>query len=159
MSTYIPGEYAMSFIGALEDRMAICELIDSYGDAVSRNSAKDWGENWAVDAVWNLNLPNLPKVEGRAAIVALWVQAMSAYEWVLMTAKAGEIIVSGDAGTGRFYTSELTRLKGGEEQRIAGRYDDTYVKSGGRWYFKSRTYKMLHIQSLGVKVTAEVYTH
>lgn len=149
----------MSFIGPLEDRMAICELVDSYGDAVSRNSAKDWGENWAVDAVWNLNLPNLPKVVGRTAIVDLWVQAMSAYEWVLMTAKAGEIIVNGSEGTGRFYTSELTRLKGGEEQRIAGRYEDTYVKSAGRWFFKSRTYKMLHIQSLGVKPTAEVYTH
>jgi hypothetical protein len=149
----------MSFIGPLEDRVAICELVDSYGDAVSRHSAQDWGANWAVDAVWNLNLPNLPKVEGRAAIVELWVRAMSAYEWVLMTARPGEIIVNGNLGSGRFYTSELTRLKGGEEQRIAGRYEDTYVKSDGRWCFKTRTYKMLHIQSLGVKATAEVYTH
>jgi hypothetical protein len=149
----------MSFIGPFEDRLAIRELVDSYGDAVSRYHAGDWGANWAVDAVWILNLPNLPKVEGRKAIVELWVQAMSAYEWVLMTAKPGEIIVDEDQATGRFFTSELTRLKGGEEQRIAGRYDDTYVKIDGRWYFKSRTYKMLHIQSLGIKETAEVYTH
>jgi ketosteroid isomerase-like protein len=149
----------MSFIGPFEDRLAIRELVDSYGDAVSRYNAEDWGANWAVDAVWILNLPNLPKVEGRKAIVELWVQAMSAYEWVLMTAKPGEIIVNKDQAAGRFFTSEVTRLKGGEEQRIAGRYDDTYVKIDGRWYFKSRTYKMLHIQSLGIKETAEVYTH
>ena len=149
----------MSFIGPFEDRLAIRELVDSYGDAVSRHSAEDWGANWAVDAIWNLNLPNLPKVEGRKAIVELWVQAMSAYEWVLMTSKPGEIIVNKDQATGRFFTAEITRLKGGEEQRIAGRYDDTYVKRDSRWYFSSRTYKMLHIQSLGVKETAEVYTH
>jgi ketosteroid isomerase-like protein len=149
----------MAFIGPPEDRLAIRELVDSYGDAVSRNSAQDWGANWAVDAVWNLNLPNLPKVEGRKAIVELWVQAMSAYEWVLMTAKPGEIIVNGDQGSGRFYTSEVTRLKGGEEQRIAGRYDDTYVKADGRWYFKLRAYRVLHIQSLGIKETAEIFTH
>jgi ketosteroid isomerase-like protein len=149
----------MSFVGPLEDRIAISELIDSYGDAVSRNSAQDWGANWAPDAVWNLNLPNLPKVEGREAIVALWTQAMAAYEWVIMTSKAGEIIVNGDRGSGRFYTWELTRLKGGEEQRISGRYEDSYIKKDGRWYFQTRTYKMLHIQSLGIKETAEVYTH
>jgi len=149
----------MSFIGPIEDRLAIRELVDSYGDAVSRCSAGDWGANWAVDAVWNLNLPNLPKVEGRKAIVELWVQAMSAYEYVIMTSKPGEIVVEKDQATGRFFTSELTRLKGGEEQRIAGRYDDTYVKRDGRWYFKSRTYTMIHIQSLGIKETAEVYTH
>ena len=149
----------MAFTGPLEDRLAICELVDSYGDAVSRNCSKDWGENWAVDAVWNLNLPNLPKVEGRAAIVELWIQAMAAYEWVLMTARPGEIIIKSDQGSGRFYTSEITRLKGGEEQRIAGRYEDTYQRSAGRWYFKSRTYKILHIQSLGIKATAEIYTH
>jgi hypothetical protein len=149
----------MSFKGPLEDRIAICELVDSYGDAVSRHCAEDWGANWAVDAVWNLNLPDLPKVEGRTAIVELWVRAMAAYEWVLMTAKPGEIIVDGNQGSGRFYTAELTRLKSGEEQRIAGRYEDVYIKSDGRWYFKTRTYKMLHIQSLGIKATAEVYTH
>ena len=149
----------MSFIGPFEDRLAIRELVDSYGDAVSRYSAEDWGANWAVDAVWNLNLPNLPKVEGRKAIVELWVQAMAAYEYVIMTSKPGEIVVDKNQATGRFFTSEITRLKGGEEQRIAGRYDDTYVKRDGRWYFKSRTYKMLHIQSLGIKETPEVYTH
>jgi uncharacterized protein (TIGR02246 family) len=149
----------MSFVGPLEDRIAISELVDSYGDAVSRHSAQDWGANWAPDAVWNLNLPDLPKVEGREAIVALWTQAMAAYEWVIMTSKAGEIRVNGDRASGRFYTWELTRLKGGEEQRISGRYEDSYIKKDGRWYFQSRTYKMLHIQSLGIKETAEVYTH
>jgi uncharacterized protein (TIGR02246 family) len=139
----------MQFEGPVEDRLAIRELVDSYGDAVTRYDAEAWGSNWAEDSVWTLNLPDLPKVEGRKAIVALWSKAMAEYEWVLMTSKPGEIKVSGDRAKGRFYTSEVTRLKTGEEQRIAGRYDDEYVRRNGRWYFKSRNYTMLHLQSLG----------
>ena len=139
----------MAFIGPLEDRVAIRELVDSYGDAVSRYDADAWGANWAEDSVWVLNLPELPQVEGRKAIVELWVQAMANYDWVLMTAKPGEIVVNGDRATGRFWTAEVTRLKSGEEQRISGRYVDEYVKRSGRWYFKSRTYQMMHLQSLG----------
>jgi len=139
----------MPFEGPFEDRLAIRELVDSYGDAVARHDATAWGANWAEDSVWILNLPELPKVEGRADIVALWIKAMDNYEWVLMRAVPGEIRVSGDRATGRFYTSEVTRLKSGEEQRISGRYGDEYVKRGGRWYFKTRTYQMLHLQSLG----------
>ncbi len=141
----------MSFQGPAEDRLAIRELVDSYGDAVSRHDAEAWGANWAEEAVWTLNLPDLPRVEGRASIVALWSKAMAEYEYVLMTANPGEIQVTGDLATGRFYTSEVTRLKTGEEQRIVGRYQDEYIKLRGRWYFKSRTYTMLHLQSLGVR--------
>jgi ketosteroid isomerase-like protein len=140
----------MSFVGPIEDRLAIRELVDSYGDAVCRHDAAAWGANWTEDAVWNLNLPDLPKVEGRKAIVDLWVRAMDMYEWVLMSSKPGEIIVSNDRATGRFFTWEVTRLKTREEQRINGRYEDTYVKISGRWFFKTRTYKMLHLQSLGI---------
>jgi uncharacterized protein (TIGR02246 family) len=139
----------MAFTGPVEDRLAIRELVDSYGDAVCRNDAQAWGANWAEDAVWILNLPDLPRVEGRNAIVDLWVRAMAEYHWVLMTSKPGEIIVDGERASGRFFTSEVTRLKSGEEQRISGRYLDEYVKRGGRWYFKTRTYAMLHLQSLG----------
>jgi uncharacterized protein (TIGR02246 family) len=140
----------MAFEGPLEDRVAIRELVDSYGDAVSNYDQDAWGANWAEDSVWILNLPGLPKVEGRKAIVELWAKAMSEYEWVLMTAKPGEIKVKGDRATGRFLTNEITRLRTGEEQRICGRYVDEYAKRNGRWYFTSRTYKMLHLQSLGV---------
>lgn len=141
----------MQFEGPVEDRLAIRELVDSYGDAVARHNAADWGSNWAEDSVWTLNLPDLPKVEGRVNIVALWSKAMAEYEYVLMTAKPGSIQVNGNRATGRFWTSEITRLKTGEEQRIAGRYEDEYIKLNGRWFFKSRSYNMIHFHSLGVR--------
>jgi ketosteroid isomerase-like protein len=138
----------LSFEGPLGDRLAIRELVDSYGDAVSRSDATAWGANWCDDSVWTLNLPGLEKVEGRQNIIALWVRAMAEYDYVYMVASPGAIRVSGERATGRFYTSELTRLKTGEEQRIVGRYEDDYEKSGDRWLFKSRDYKMLHLQRI-----------
>jgi len=39
----------MAFTGPFEDRLAIRELVDSYGDAVARNDAQAWGANWAED--------------------------------------------------------------------------------------------------------------
>lgn len=139
----------MAFKGPVEDRLAIRELIDSYGDAVSCYDRDAWAANWAEDSVWTLNLPDLPRVEGKKDIVDLWVRAMAEYEWVLMRYSPGEILVDGDRATGRCYTSEVTRLKTGEEQRIVGRYVDEYVKRDGRWLIKSRDYTMLHLQSLG----------
>ncbi len=136
----------MRFEGLIEDRMLIRELVDSYGDAVSRHDATAWGTNWAEESVWTLNLAGLEKVVSRTDIVALWNRAMAEYEFVYMVATPGEIRVSGDRATGRFYTSELTRLKSGEEQRILGRYEDEYEKQRDRWLFKSRDYKMLHLQ-------------
>jgi len=138
----------MAFEGPAEDRLAIRELVDSYGDAVSRYDATAWGANWCEDSVWTLNLPGLDEVVGRTDILALWGKAMAEYEYVYMIASPGEIRISGDRATGRFYTSELTRLKTGEEQRIVGRYDDEYQKLAGRWLFKSRNYKMLHLQTI-----------
>jgi len=139
----------MAFEGPLEDRMAIRELVDSYGDAVCRHDAKSWGANWLEEAVWTVNLPGITHVEGRKAIVELWVKAMAEYEFVLMSASPAEIVISRNQATGRFYTWEITRLKTGEEQRITGSYRDVYAKMAGRWYFKSRDYTVLHLQSLG----------
>ena len=91
----------MNFEGPVEDRLAIRELVDSYGDAVSRYDKTAWASNWSEDSVWTLNLPGLDKVVGRAEIVALWVKAMAEYEFVYMVANPGEIRISGARATGR----------------------------------------------------------
>ncbi len=144
----------MMFTGPIEDRLAIRELVETYGDAVTRADQQAWEQNWTEDAVWTLNLPGLEKVEGRKAIVALWVQAMAGYEFVLMSSSPGAIQVEGNHATGRFYTSEVARAKDGTTQRVSGRYEDEYVKREGRWYIHRRTFKMLHTQDVTEKTGA-----
>jgi uncharacterized protein (TIGR02246 family) len=130
--------------GSVEDRLAIRELVESYNDAVMRVDVDAWGANWADDATWSL--PGLGAVTGRAAIVAAWTRAMSAFEFVGFFASAGPITVNGDRARGMWYQQEFLRGKDGSRRNVTGRYTDEYVKREGRWLFQTRTYEVLRTE-------------
>ena len=130
--------------GATEDRLAIRERMESYGDAVFRRDADAWIANWAEDGVWHL--PSLGiDLTGRPAIRAAWEQAMSAFAMVGFFAFPGVIEINDDMATARCYTQEILVAKdGGGVRKIVGAYDDTLVKRDGRWLFARRFYNVLH---------------
>lgn len=127
--------------GPVEDRLAIRELVESYNDAVMRFDADAWGANWAEDGTWSL--PGMGPVTGRANVVAMWKQAMSAFAFVGFFASAGPIVVTGDSAHATWYQQEFLDGKDGTRRVITGQYEDDYVKRGGRWYFQKRVYKVL----------------
>ncbi|PZQ56623.1 MAG: nuclear transport factor 2 family protein [Novosphingobium pentaromativorans] len=136
----------MFFAGPFEDRLAIRELLETYADAVTRRDAQDWGATWAEDAEWSLpDYPELGTTRGRPAIVAMWLEAMKAYPGIMFEAWPGAIAVSGDSATMRSYTSEVYD-QDGVTMRDRGVYEDTCVKIGGRWLFKSRSFRNIHRQ-------------
>ena len=117
----------------------------SYGDAVTRNDADDWGAVWAEDAVWRVpDFPGLERTQGRAQIVRNWRQAMRGFKQIVFTATLGALTVEGDKAAGRTYTLELGTDLGEQKSLVAGRYDDEFVKRDGRWYFLSRTFTPMH---------------
>lgn len=130
----------MAFIGSTEDLAAIRALIDSYSDAVFRRDAQDWGACWAEDARWSLMGT---KVDGRDAIVAMWVQAMDGFSFVAFFSQAGAIEIEGDRATGRVWTHEVLEDRDGKCTRPVGFYDDAYVRTPEGWRFASRSYTML----------------
>lgn len=126
------------FEGPADDLRAIRDLQDSYADAVQRADAAAWGALWAEDARWDLMGT---VVEGRAAIVALWQQAMAGFSFVGFFSQPGAIHVAGDRAQARFWTHEL--LVGPEgERRPLGRYDDVCVRCEGRWLFLERRFTL-----------------
>lgn len=127
--------------GPLEDRLAIRELIESYNDAVMRFDADDWAENWTDDATWTL--PGAGDLTGKEVFVGAWKQAMAGFDFVGFFASAGPIHVNGDNATGTWYQQEFLHQKDGTKRTITGKYSDTYVKAGGRWYFSKRIYEVL----------------
>jgi uncharacterized protein (TIGR02246 family) len=136
----------MAFDGPVEDRLAIRELVAAYGDAVSRNSTEDWAALWAEDAMWCLpEIPGMERIEGRDAIVAAWVEAMKGFPFQVNIQTPGDTRVTGDRANGHTYTSELVKDAEGKPARWTGHYTDDYVKRDGRWLFKSRTFRILHI--------------
>lgn len=136
----------MTFTGPFEDRLAIRELLETYADAVTRRDADAWGATWADDAEWSLpDYPEIGTTTGRDAIVAMWIEAMKAYPGIMFEAWPGAIEIDGDRATMRSYTSEVYD-QDGVTMRDRGVYDDTCVKTGGRWAFASRSFRNIHRQ-------------
>lgn len=126
------------FEGPADDLRAIRDLQDSYADAVQRADVAAWGALWAEDARWDLMGT---RVEGRAAIVGLWQQAMAGFSVVGFFSQLGAARVAGDRAEARVWTNEL--LVGPEgERRPLGRYDDVCVRREGRWLFLERRFTL-----------------
>lgn len=136
----------MTFTGPFEDRLAIRELLETYADAVTRRDADAWRATWSEDAEWSLpDYPEIGTTKGRAAIVAMWVEAMKAYPGIMFEAWPGSIEIVGDTATMRSYTSEVYD-QDGRTMRDRGVYKDICVKIGGQWLFKSRSFRNIHRQ-------------
>jgi len=139
----------MAFIGPLDDRVAIRDLLDAYADAVCIADAEAWGATWAEDGVWELpDYPEIGKITGKKSIVAAWTAAMAQYPGIIFASTPGSIVVEADQAVVRSYTSEVFDDKAsGKTTRDRGRYDDVVVKRDGKWLFKLRRFKKLHRQS------------
>lgn len=137
----------MPFTGPTEDRLAIRELLDTYADAVTCRDADAWGATWAEDAEWSLpDYPEIGTTKGRDAIVAMWLEAMKAYPGIMFEAWPGSIEIDGDTAQVRSWTAEVYD-QDGRTVRDRGRYEDVCVKRGGKWQFKSRSFRNIHRQS------------
>jgi ketosteroid isomerase-like protein len=128
-------------MNALEDELALRNLMARYADAVNRRDADAWVATWAADGVWNL-LGN--PVSGRDNILALWQQMMGSFEFALMLPSSCLFQVEGNTASGHWYLHEYTRDLQGNASTVLSRYLDTYVKQGGQWLFQSRSYGFIY---------------
>ena len=128
------------FTGPLEDRIAIRELHETYADAVVRADAADWAKVWTEDAHWSLMGT---AVDGREAIVALWVQAMSGLDAVSFHCIPSMTAIDGDRATGRCQTQEYMKFKDGKTRAVGGLYEDEMVKQDGAWRYTSRVFRIV----------------
>lgn len=115
---------------------AIGALVHRYADAVVRRDKDRWEACWAHDAKWHLGPSR--SVEGRAAIVDLWLKAMGGFAAVVQMVNNGEVHVDGDVATGRWYINEHFCRANGVPGILLAYYDDTYIRVGGEWLFASR---------------------
>lgn len=128
------------FSGPIEDRLAIRELAELYGDGVVRHDAETWASVWAEDAHWDFMGTH---VDGRDAIVALWSQAMSALDAVSFQCVPAAIEVSGDTATARVQTQEVLKFKDGSTRMVGGLYTDRLVRRDGRWVYAERAFRIV----------------
>ena len=128
-------------MNAIEDELALRNLMGRYADAVNRVDADAWIATWAEDGIWNL-LGN--PVSGRDNILALWKQMMSSFEFALMLPSTCLFEVDGETASGHWYLHEYTRDPECNASTVLSRYRDTYVKQDGQWLYKSRDYGFIY---------------
>ncbi|WP_156677680.1 nuclear transport factor 2 family protein [Sphingomonas profundi] len=150
----------MAFSGPLEDRVAIRELMDTYADAVSRTDAAAWAGCWAEEgALWSITFyPEIGTIEGKAKIVAAWIEAMKTFTGDNFVMTPGSIEADGDRAKVTAWTSEAYDV-GETIFRDRGYYEDVCVKVDGRWFFKERVFYLRHRQTFAVKHEDRQFTH
>jgi hypothetical protein len=127
-------------IPAPEDRAAIIDLLQRYGDAVNRRDTVQWASCWHEEAEWSLEGP---PVHGRDAIVAQWEAAMAGFPLAIMHVTPGVIAIHGDRARGRSYTFERLRTADGCWMQVHGGYEDEYALCDGAWTFTRRAFTIL----------------
>ena len=134
----------MPFTGPFEDRLAIRELIESYGDAVTQRDMDAWAACWAEDGRWCLpDLPGWEEIKGKQTIVAEWLKMMEAFHGP--EDKADACIFISTPGAINVTTESYTD-SAGVSRRILSEYQDRFIKRHGQWLFAERRWKMLPIE-------------
>lgn len=128
------------FTGPLEDRLAIRELHEIYGDGVVRFDKDTWGSVWADDADWDFMGMD---IKGRDQIVEVWLGAMSNFDAVSFSCVPAAIEVNGDTATSRVQTQEVLKGKDGSTRMIGGLYTDELAKRDGRWVYTKRAFQII----------------
>jgi hypothetical protein len=131
----------MNESGSIADRLAIRSLVDAYGDAVLRRDPVAWGETWAEDGYWELAGF---EARGRAAIVALWVELIANYPFVVQFYSGAGLQLGETEGTGAWNLLEITQANDGAPATpMVSTYRDRYVKdAAGIWRFAERRWTL-----------------
>jgi len=136
----------MPFTGPIEDRLAIREMYDTYGDGANRMDRAIWLSVWAEDAVWKTHYF---EQSGIAAIGEQYDQLMGPVTATTFFTQLGSIEVNGDTARASATCQERLMMPGGSF-RLTGRNDDELVKRGGCWLIQRRTYHVMIEEAPGV---------
>ena len=115
----------------LEDIEAIRRLRDQYHERVNEDAGDRLWELFAPDA--SVVYSGRPEVRGRDNIRQFFLSfpVQSARQFVHSHA----IQVDGDRGTGTSYLDGRP-VRDGKSYYVVGRFDDEYIRIGGRWAFQ-----------------------
>jgi hypothetical protein len=118
----------------LEDRAAIQMLRMRFHECVNEKKPDAIGELFSTDA--ELHYAHLGTAIGREKITRFFHKGLSELvPFVKQYLHNHVVTVNGNTATGLSYL-EATPVHKDESYLVAARFDDTYVKENGRWYFK-----------------------
>ena len=130
----------MSFIGSIEDRLAIREFYDAFAYVSSVGDKEEWLSMWADGCRWKTYLFNLT---GKDELSEQWDALWANFDKASLLCNVGSIEVAGDQAEVKMVVREQIKLKSGGIMKQAGIYQDKLVKEQGRWLLSCRVYEKI----------------
>lgn len=131
----------MSFSGPLEDRLALRELLATYGDTISLQDFDGWVDLWSTDSIWfHPAFEGATRKDGLDAMIRGMFESVTTVHFM---STPGMLTVDGNIATGRCWVREAIARRDGGGYLTNGVYDDRYVKQAGRWLFRERRFTLL----------------
>lgn len=128
----------MPLSGSIEDRLEILELHARYATTSSRGDKAGWLTCWTQDGSW---VSHIFECHGQAAISAKYDEIMAPFAKLFFLSQPGTIEIEGDTARGQSTAMEIAEFKAGGVFKLAGAYEDRFVKQGGEWLFARRDYQ------------------
>ena len=128
-----------------DDYVAIRRLLDAYADVVCRREWDELSELFHPDVAITIAKAGGDPIEvtGPESFAAFVGPAMAGFEFFVFQILNARIDFIGEhRATSRMFMSEI-RQADGEFSQVYGRYDDTFRRIDGRWWFTERGYQTL----------------
>jgi hypothetical protein len=139
-----PALSALSTVSpVVEDHLEILQVLHKYCHAVDRGIADDVAELFHPDAVLLPRYESDERYEGREAIRGWYQRYMENFRakvrYLRHKIESPVIEITGNEATSVCYLDADSITISTNIAHIAfGRYDDKFIKDGGRWWFKER---------------------
>ena len=139
----------------LSDKQQIVGLSNAFTDAAGQKDKELFRSLWAEDGEWIIGPPIGKTFRGRDNIADAFEHLISSWEFFVQLNSGYNVDLNedGKTATANFYLNEIARGTNASNFNLAN-YQDEVVKKDGRWYFKTRNYNVIYLDTTGLKGTA-----
>lgn len=132
---------------AIEDELAIRNLVARFADACNERDAAAFRTLWTADGVWEIGAPNQALVKGLEAIADLFDRLVVPWPMFMQLAHSGVIEFQGpDEAVARFAMRERGMGDNRYYENLAV-YHDEFVRTPDGWRFKRRRYEYRYLDT------------
>jgi uncharacterized protein (TIGR02246 family) len=127
-------------LSSVADELAINDLVADFADAASRLDAGAVTALFAPDGIWEV--PNWGTNQGHKNIRSFVDELFSHWDGLFHAAHTSRVWLDGDRASGRWQISEFG-TRDGQELRVAGVYEDEYIRVDEKWLFARRRFNIV----------------